>query len=306
FIVLRSDGTPVYNLAVVSDDAHMRISHVIRGDDHLSNTPKQIAVYRALGYEPPAFVHLPMLHGPDGKKLSKRHGATAVGDYRQIGILPDAMRNFLALLGWNPGDERELFATVDELIEAFSLERIQKKSAVFDPTKLEWMNGQYISRTDPALLHDLIRDRLDEYGLKGAAIGEDRLLKAIGAVGERARTTIDLADRVAIRFKRDLIRRDAKADTLIAKDPEAFQEALAWATETLERVDDAAWEPETLERALRALADAKGVKPGVVFQPIRVALTGQTVSEGVNVLLDVVGREESLERIRLARAWRPA
>lgn len=303
WVILRSDRSPTYNFVVVADDIAMGITHVMRGDDHLSNTPKQIAVYRALGHAPPTFVHLPMLRGPDGKKLSKRHGATAVGDYREMGILPGAMRNFLALLGWNPGDERELFFSTEELVEAFTPERIQKKSAVFDMTKLAWMNGRYISRTDPAELHVQIADRLAGLGLAAEAVGEERLFKAIRAVGERARTTIDLSERVALRFNRALVRRDAKADKLIGKDPTAFHEALEWALETLEPLAEDAWEPLTLERVLRGLAEAQGVKAGAVLQPIRVALTGQTVSEGVNVLLHVVGREESLERLRLARAW---
>ncbi len=144
FVILRSDNSAIYNLAVVSDDIAMRITHVIRGDDHISNTPKQIALYRALGHEPPVFAHVPMILGADGKKLSKRHGATAVGDYQHQGILPAAMRNFLALLGWSPGGDREIMPE-EEMIRLFTLEGIQKKAAVFDTTKLEWMNGQYLS-----------------------------------------------------------------------------------------------------------------------------------------------------------------
>jgi glutamyl-tRNA synthetase len=303
WVILRSDRSPTYNFVVVCDDIEMNVTHVMRGDDHISNTPKQIAVYRALGHEPPTFAHLPMIHGPDGKKMSKRHGATAVGDYRTMGILPGAMRNFLALLGWNPGDERELFYTAPELVDAFSIERVQKKSAIFDVTKLEWMNGQHIARTDPAELWPLVEDRLREHGIERDAVGDERLFKAIRAVGERARTTLDLAERVALRFKRELIERDAKADKLIAKDPAQFREALEWALDTLRGIAEADWEPATLERVLRELADAKGVKPGKVFQPIRVALTGQTVSEGVNVLLDVAGRDESLARIEAAMEW---
>ena len=145
FVVLRSDGTPIYNMAVVSDDIAMRITHVMRGDDHISNTPKQILLYRALGAELPRFAHFPMIHGLDGKKLSKRHGATAVGDYQHLGILPQAMNNFLALLGWSPGGDREVM-TMDEMVELFSEKGLLKKAAVFDTKKLEWMNGQHLSR----------------------------------------------------------------------------------------------------------------------------------------------------------------
>lgn len=304
WVILRSDRSPTYNFVVVCDDVEMAITHVMRGDDHISNTPKQIAVYRALGHEPPTFAHLPMIHGPDGKKMSKRHGATAVGDYRNMGILPGAMRNFLALLGWNPGDERELFFAIDDLVEAFSIERVQKKSAIFDMTKLEWMNGQYIARAEPSALRPLIADRLRDHDVDLDKIDEARLFKAIRAVGERARTTLDLADRMALRFSTaPAIERDDKANKLIAKDPAAFRDALGWASETLSGLSDAEWEPDTLEQVLRELAERHHVKPGAVFQPVRVAVTGQTVSEGVNVLLDVVGRAESLARIEAAIGW---
>jgi glutamyl-tRNA synthetase len=148
FVILRSDRTPIYNFAVVVDDHHMAITHVLRGDDHISNTPKQIALYQALGWDLPVFGHVPMINGPDGKKLSKRHGATAIGDYQHLGILPAAMRNFLALLGWSPGGDREIM-TLAQMIELFTLDGVQKKAAVFDTTKLEWMNGQYLSAIAP-------------------------------------------------------------------------------------------------------------------------------------------------------------
>src|SRR5215212_2036678 len=184
FVILRSDGTAIYNLAVVSDDIAMRISHVIRGDDHISNTPKQIALYRALGAEPPVFAHVPMILGADGKKLSKRHGATAVGDYQEQGILPAAMRNFLALLGWSPGGDREIVAE-DEMIGLFTLDGIQKKAAVFDTTKLEWMNGQYLSATPAAELLPAVRRELARLGIDA----DDRtLVPLIDAVKVRART----------------------------------------------------------------------------------------------------------------------
>jgi glutamyl-tRNA synthetase len=305
WVILRSDRTPTYNFTVVADDIEMRISHVMRGDDHISNTPKQIAVYRALGHEPPVFAHVPMIHGPDGKKLSKRHGATAVGDYRTKGILPGAMRNFLALLGWNPGDEQELFVEARDLIEAFSLERVQKKSAIFDLTKLEWLNGQYISRTPPEELYALVNKDLDARGLNSESIGRERLLRAVAVQSERARTTLELADRVAVRFDAHLIRRDAKADKLMAKDLEGFRSALRAVAERLSAVAEPDWTPDALETELRGLAEARSLSLGAVFQPIRVALTGQTVSEPANVLLELVGKDESLRRIRSALAWEP-
>src|SRR5918911_358142 len=161
FIILRSDGTPIYNMAVVSDDIAMRVTLVMRGDDHISNTPKQILLYEALGAPLPRFAHLPMIHGPDGKKLSKRHGATAVADYQHLGILPQAMRNFLALLGWSPGHDIEIM-TVDELIRLFSVDGLSKHAAVFDMKKLEWMNGQHLSLMSAAQLLPIVAKALEE------------------------------------------------------------------------------------------------------------------------------------------------
>ena len=303
WVILRSDRTPTYNFTVVADDLEMRITHVMRGDDHISNTPKQIAVYRALKHEPPVFVHLPMIHGPDGRKLSKRHGATAVGDYRTKGILPEAMRNFLALLGWNPGDERELFPAQADLIEAFSIARIQKKSAIFDLTKLEWLNGQYISRTPARALYALVQSDLQAKGLDIPAIGTDRVLRAIEVQSERARTTLELAHRVAIRYDARLIERDQKANKLIAKNLDGFRAALHHAAQRLEAINAREWLPDRLEAELRQLAEDQGLAAGALFQPIRVALTGQAVSEPVNVLLEVVGKDESLKRIERAQEW---
>src|SRR5881396_998535 len=196
FIILRSDRTPIYNLAVVVDDLDMRITHVLRGDDHISNTPKQIALYRAMGAPLPVFAHVPMINGPDGKKLSKRHGATAVGDYQHMGILPAAMRNFLALLGWSPGGDKEIM-TLDEMIQLFSFAGIQQKAAIFDMTKLEWMNGQYLSMTPAEELYPLVAPQLERLGLNG---GKDAVLKAIAAVKTRSRTTLDVARQVAARL----------------------------------------------------------------------------------------------------------
>src|SRR2546427_5578917 len=215
FVILRSDRSPLYNFAVVVDDIDMQITHVLRGDDHISNTPKQLAVYRALGSATPIFGHVPMIHGPDGKKLSKRHGATAVGDYQHLGILPEAMRNFLALLGWSPGGDREIMS-MEELRTLFSLEGILKKPAVFDTTKLEWMNGQYLSAKTPEELYPLVKPELEKLGLNG---NRDAVLKAIAAVKTRSRTTLDVARQVAVRLDPRFVTRDDKAQKEIAKDP---------------------------------------------------------------------------------------
>ena len=291
FVILRSDRTPLYNHAVVVDDIDMQITHVLRGDDHISNTPKQIALYRALGSSLPVFGHVPMINGMDGKKLSKRHGATAVGDYEHLGILPAAMRNFLALLGWSPGGDREILS-MDELRELFSLEGILKKSAVFDTTKLEWMNGQYLSAARPEDLYTLIEPRLAELGLK---VDQARIAPIVAAVKTRSRTTLDVARQVAVRLDPKFLEWDDKAKKEIAKDPAGYRESLAASVAALRDVE---WTPAAIEQALRAVAEKRGVAAGKVFQPIRIALTGGTVSEPVNELLHVVGKDASLSRLQ--------
>ncbi len=294
FIILRSDGTPIYNLAVVSDDIEMKITHVIRGDDHISNTPKQIAIYRAMAQPEPIFGHVPMILGSDGKKLSKRHGATAVGDYQNQGILPLAMRNFLALLGWSPGGDREIMAE-SEMIELFSLDGIQKKAAVFDLTKLEWMNGQYLSALPASQLLAPVKRHLEEMGLGN---GNRDLAPLIDAVKARSRTLLDIASQVAVRLDRNKVTRDAKGEQLVKKLGDAFGTNLRSAHSALGALSD--WTAPNLEAGLKALAEKEGKKLGDIMQPIRVALTGGTVSEPVNELLAVVGREESLARIAAA------
>ncbi len=293
FVILRADRTPLYNMAVVVDDIDMRITHVLRGDDHISNTPKQIAIYRALAAAPPVFGHVPMINGPDGKKLSKRHGATAVGDYQHMGILPDAMRNFLALMGWSPGEDREIL-DMDELVRLFSLEGILKKPSVFDTTKLEWMNGQYLSAKSAADLYPIVQPQLAQLGLDG---DKDAVLKAIAAVKTRSRTTLDIARQVAVRLDAKFVQLDEKATKEIAKDPAGYRASLA---ASLAVLAGAEWTAEALEKTLRALAERQGVAAGKVFQPIRIALTGGTVSEPVNELLHVVGKEEALKRLQAA------
>ncbi len=297
FVILRSDRSPLYNFAVVVDDIDTRVSHVLRGDDHISNTPKQIAVYRALGAPLPVFGHVPMIAGPDGKKLSKRHGATAVGDYQHLGILPAAMRNFLALLGWSPGGDREIM-TLDEMVRLFSFEGIQKKSAIFDMTKLEWMNGQYLSASSGEDLYPLVAPQLEQLGLNGK---RDAVLKAIAAVKTRSRTTLDVARQVAVRLDPKYVELDDKAKREIAKDPAGHRASLEASVAALRDVE---WTPAALERRLRELAEQRGVAAGKVFQPIRIALTGGTVSEPVNELLYVVGREAALKRLEQAVAGR--
>ncbi len=300
FVILRSDGSAIYNLAVVSDDIEMKITHVIRGDDHISNTPKQVALYRALGATTPVFAHVPMILGSDGKKLSKRHGATAVGDYQDQGIIPDAMRNFLALLGWSPGDDREIL-TDQEMVDAFSLEGIQKKPAVFDTTKLEWMNGQYLSKLPADVLLPPVRRQLDRLGVDVA--GRD-IAPLVESAKARSRTITHLAEQVAVRLDASRIVVDDKAAKLMTKMGPAFDASLALAVGTLEPLST--WAPEPILEALKGAAEKSGTKLGDLMQPIRVALTGSTVSEPVNELLAVVGKGESLKRLQHQPSSHPA
>jgi glutamyl-tRNA synthetase len=296
-IILRADATPIYNMAVVSDDIAMRITHVIRGDDHISNTPKQIALYRALGAPVPIFAHVPMILGADGKKLSKRHGATAVGDYQDLGILPAAMRNFLALLGWSPGEDREILAE-PELIELFSLEGIQKKPAVFDTTKLEWMNGQYLSLLPTEELLEPVARELQRRDIN---FGSPAVLAPyIDAVKARSRTLLDVAKQVAVRLDSRQVELDEKGSALLRKMGDGYFQSLALAHRTLSAISEADWHRDTILDALKSTVEREGLKLGDLLQPIRVALTGSTVSEPVNELLEVVGRSSALARLLAA------
>ncbi len=302
FVLLRSDGSPVYNLAVVSDDLEMAITHVLRGDDHISNTPKQILIYRALGEEPPSFGHLPMILGTDGKRLSKRHGALAVEAYRERGILPEAMVNFLALLGWSPGDDREVMSR-DELVERFEVDRILKKSAVFDPEKLLWLNGQHIQRASPKRLAELVEGELvGRDGVDAEALKEDRarFLRVLETVSERGRTLDALADQAAPFFS-DEVTYEEDAVARFWKKPAEAARGLRALVERLPEVEP--WEPEPLEAALRGLAEELGVGAGKLIHPLRVALMGTAVSPGIFTVLALMGRERTLGRIERALGY---
>jgi glutamyl-tRNA synthetase len=300
-VILRSDGSPIYNLAVVSDDARQRITHVIRGDDHLSNTPKQIQLYRALGLPEPTFGHVPMILGPDGKRLSKRHGATAVADYERQGILPEAMVNFLALLGWNPGDEREVMERA-ELVEAFSMARVQKKSAVFDLAKLEWLNGHYLAGTPTAELVPRVVERLGARGVAPGAWagrGEAWFLDLVDLLKVRARTVDDLAAQ-AVPYLVDELEPDEDAVARHwGREPGAVQERLR---ALRDRLSGAGWTEADLEETLRGLAGELGIGAGKLIHPLRVALTGRSASPGIFEVLVLLGPERALQRVDLALA----
>ena len=296
-VLLRTDGTPTYNLAVASDDEHMRITHVIRGSDHLPNTPKQILILRALGRAVPIFAHVPMILGPDGKRLSKRHGATAVGDYEARGILPEAMVNFLALLGWSPGTDEEVMSR-EELIQKFSLNRVIKRSAIFDTTKLEWLNGQYLCHIPAEDLVDRVLSEMGSYREEAEKrLVADRVwfLGLIDLLKPRARTAGGIAAQAKVFFE-DPVQLEADAVRRYwSKDPTTISGLLA-ALE--ERFAEVPWEEDQLESALRGLADERGIGAGSLIHPLRVALTGQAVSPGIFEVLRFLGRDLASLRIR--------
>ncbi|MEA2307767.1 MAG: glutamyl-tRNA synthetase [Thermoleophilaceae bacterium] len=285
FVIARSDGSPLYNLAVAVDDRDMEITHVVRGADHLSNTPRQLMILKALGAEPPVYAHLPLLHGPDGKKLSKRHGAASVQELRAAGYLPEAVRNYIALLGWGYDESTEFFTT-EELIERFSLERVSKSPAVFDEQKLRWMNGHYVRQMPPGEL----RVRLEEF--LGRPVPEE----AVAIAQEKMQTLADFWRLAAFLVEPQAL--DERAWDKVMTDG---------APDRLRRARDAIaaaepFEPEALEAALRGVVDDLGVKGRELFQPIRVAISGSTVSPGIFESVAVLGRDETLARIDRALA----
>jgi len=286
FVIARGDGSVLYNFAVAVDDAEMGITDVVRGDDHLSNTPKQLLVLAALGFEPPHYAHLPLLHGPDGRKLSKRHGAASVQELREAGYLPAAVRNYLALLGWGADDDATLIAT-DELIERFRVEDVGKAAAIFDEKKLRWINGRYM-REMP--LEDYTRAVARHTGRPA----DEHLRAACEIVQEKAQTLAEVWPLIGFLFDPPV--EDEKAWRKVMKG-EAL-EALEASCDALTAAKE--FDSEAVESALAPLPERLGVKPGRVYQPIRVAISGGTVSPGIFESLAVLGREDSLSRIGAA------
>jgi glutamyl-tRNA synthetase len=281
-VIARADGTPVYHLAVVVDDHDAGITHVVRGADHYSNTPKHVLIQQAMGIPTPVYAHLPLLHGPDGKKLSKRHGAASAQELRERGYLPEAVRNYLALLGWGY-DETTTFFTTEELIRNFSLERVSKNPAVFDEQKLRWMNGRYLRELE---LDDLTR-RLEEL------TGRTGLRDAVAVTQEKI-STLDEFWPLARSFFDEPVDDPAARERFLA--PESGAEALSAARAALAEVPEP-WSTESVEPALRGAVERTGMKARQVFQPLRVALTGSTVSPGIFETVALVGRDRALERI---------
>jgi glutamyl-tRNA synthetase len=280
FVIRRSDGSPLYNFAVAVDDLDMGITQVVRGADHISNTPRQVMILRALGEEPPAYAHLPLLHGPDGKKLSKRHGAASVQELRAAGYLPEAVRNYIALLGWGY-DESTTFFTTDELIEHFDLSRVSKNPAVFDEQKLRWMNGRYLRE----LPVEELKARLEQ------VTGRELPIEAVAISQDKMQTLADFWPLSAFLVERQDF--DDQAWAKVMGDGAA--ERLREARTALEQAEP--FDVETVEQALRGVVDRLDVKAKEVFQPVRVAVAGTTVSPGIFESVAALGREETLARI---------
>lgn len=296
-VILRSDGTPTYNLSVVVDDHDMGITHVIRGDDHLTNAARQSQIFRALGWDTPIYAHVPLIHGPDGAKLSKRHGALGVEAYRAMGYLPAALRNYLVRLGWSHGDA-EIMSS-DEMIEWFDLDGIGRSAARFDFAKLENLNGHYLRAMPDAEIVKRLKALIPELP-DGAALSERigpdgwaKLERAMPGLKERAKTLMELIDSAGFLFAQRPIALDQAANKVL---DDGGRDMLCALLPRLEGVDP--WTPAGLEVAVRAFAEESGHKLGKAAQPLRAALTGRSTSPGIFDVLDVLGREEALARIR--------
>jgi glutamyl-tRNA synthetase len=296
-VLLRSDGNPTYMLAVVVDDHDMGVTHIIRGDDHLTNAARQKQIYDALGWELPSMSHIPLIHGPDGSKLSKRHGALGVDAYRAMGYLPAALRNYLVRLGWSHGDQ-EIFST-QEMIDAFDLPAIGRAAARFDFAKLENLNGHYIRQADDQTLVTLFADVLKylpekaDIAAKLNEAAREQLLRAMPGLKERAKTLVDLVDGAAFIFADRPLSIDSKGAALLT--PET-RRLIGRLHDVLANVTD--WSAATTEAAMRTFAEANDLKLGSVAQPLRVALTGKTTSPGIFDVLAVLGRSECLARLQ--------
>lgn len=295
FIIARSDGRAVYNMAVVVDDHQMRISHVIRGNDHVANTFKQILIYRALGLEPPEFAHIPLILGRDRSKMSKRDGAAAVTDYEKMGYLKEAVVNFIALLGWSPGDDREVMS-VDEMIESFSLDRINPSNAIFDSEKLRWMNGEYIRACDDNRLVDLIRPFMIDAGLTTHLWINTRwewMRKYVAILKERCHLLTDFAERGRFFFI-DRFDYEPRGVKKYFSDQDVAGRLENW-VDILRQVDD--FSGATLEDKLRELAEKLKIKPALLIHPTRLALSGMTAGPPLFDMMELLGKEECTKRL---------
>ena len=292
-IILRSNGYPTYNFSVVVDDALMQITHVVRGDDHLTNTPRQVPIFRALGFPAPQFGHLPMILGQDKARLSKRHGATSIMAYKEMGYLPDAMVNYLVRLGWSHGDQ-ELF-TRQELIEKFSWKNVQTSAAVFNPEKLLWVNAEYIKMSPPTEVAQALAPLVEAAGLTGEAqaVSADQLAQLVVLVKERAKTLVEMVDWVRPYFGQTVTYDEEAAKKFLTPAIAPILRKLLSRFEAVPAFSKHQW-----EEAFKQLVEEEGMKMGQLAQPVRVALTGRTASPGLFDVMDVLGRDRALFRLR--------
>ena len=297
-VIVRSDqdATPTYNFTVVVDDWDMKITHVIRGDDHINNTPRQINILKALGAELPIYAHIPMILGSDGKRLSKRHGAVSVQHYREEGILPDALINYLVRLGWSHGDQ-EIF-TREEMIKHFDIHDINRSAAAFNPEKLLWLNQQYIKSGDPTAIAKQLEWHMQQLGLDLSQISANKELPALESVvialRERVKTLKEMAEKSKFLYE------DIKAIEEEIKEQHLTQEAIAYlgvVKEALEKLSDKDWNAASIHETIQKAAEGLGVKLGKIAQPLRVAVTGGTTSPPIDITLELLGRRRTLERL---------
>lgn len=301
FIIMKSDGIPVYNFAVVIDDAFMEVTHVIRAEEHLSNTPRQLAIYEALGYKPPKFGHISLILGEDHKKMSKRHGATSVTEYRNMGYLPEAVVNYLALLGWTPKGEQEIF-TEEELIKQFSMKRVSSNDAVFDINKLNWINFQYMKKLDADQLYDLIVPFLVKAGYVDAAVSEEKkdwLKKVIWFMKDHIYFAGQAADE--LRFFFEDMPKITDENVLAVMKEETSGKLLKAFIEDLKALET--FDQAEIKKCFNACMKAQGIKGKAAYEPTRIALTGVTQGPGMFEMMELFGREKTMDRLEAALAY---
>lgn len=301
FIIMKSDGIPVYNFAVVIDDAFMEVTHVIRAEEHLSNTPRQLAIYEALGYKPPKFGHISLILGEDHKKMSKRHGATSVTEYRNMGYLPEAVVNYLALLGWTPKGEQEIF-TEEELIKQFSMKRVSSNDAVFDINKLNWINFQYMKKLNADQLYDLIVPFLVKAGYVDAAVSEEKkdwLKKVIWFMKDHIYFAGQAADE--LRFFFEDMPELTDEDVLAIMKEETSGKLLKAFIEDLKALET--FDQAEIKKCFNACMKAQGIKGKAAYEPTRIALTGVTQGPGMFEMMELFGREKTMDRLEAALAY---
>ncbi|PIU41419.1 MAG: glutamate--tRNA ligase [Candidatus Omnitrophica bacterium CG07_land_8_20_14_0_80_42_15] len=293
-VLIKSDGTPTYNFACVIDDADLKITHIIRGDDHIPNTPKQFMLYKALGLQPPKFAHMPLILGPDKAKLSKRHGATAVAEYRRMGYLPEALVNYMVLLGWSPGNNRELICG-EELIKKFSIKSVGKVQSIFNIDKLNWLNSQYIRNYDPNKLCDIIMPRLVEAGLVKEDFDKTRFKKIIELFKTRFSNAEDFIQKSAYLFREDVAYEEGMREQFL--NDKRIQKILKDLAGRFDGIKEKDFISKTIEEATRSFIAEVGIEGKDLIHPLRVAVTGQTVSPPVFDVLEVIGKEKVVKRL---------